>query len=808
VAPSQALFADASSGTSSFAVTAAESKFRRALADLARSHDEVVASMSRAQEVDAALARQQQDALRRASMPASFDVPQLPIPVRSNLAVSSPWNSADLKAINGSEQLGVPQKEDSTAHQADKAEPQPERMKRVTTNGKEDVVYLPGAVGQVSSDCSELSATSYRSTRSMNDKGFALRTVWRDINLHSFPFHIATKLSLQSIADDDIPMLVDETSFGHRCISFPSSTKRMVWDLVGALLIVYDLISIPMNVFDMPTSTFSVTMDWLTLLFWTINIPASCTVGFVQEGITIMIPRQIIANYLKTWCIVDLAVVVPDWTFSTMALVSGGENEGESVRLLRIMRLARILRLLRLLKLRKLLTHVNDLIDSEYMSIVINIVKMILSLLAINHFIACIWFLVADSRANSGDMTWVQASGFEEASWDYQYATSFHWAITQFTPASMDVQPQNLLERVFAVTIVVFALVGFSYLVGSITGSLTQLRSMQEDASKQFWTLRRFLAQKELTKNHKELSLRIQRYVEHEYEQQRDHVQQKNVKILALLSKQLLSQLNWTLKKDTVKVHPLFTHLKNESEVTMHRLANSTMDRVHFAQNDTLFLTGEVAEEMSIVLEGKLQYIKVSQDGEDKKEFVDRAEDWIAEPVLWSPTWEHLGVLMVVVQSELLTINGDKFCEVTKMNPQAWACCAHYAKKFIRWLNDQKEEMRSDIFQGEIVKNEIAGFIPEGARRSLDISIHSDRLMGKTISKRSTKGDLSPRSSPRIGSKSPPGKTSDRGTFQSENSGGSFMFKTKSKQKLTEPPTSPDLEVPVKRPSKNMLSMP
>merc|ERR1719471_252981 len=101
--------------------------------------------------------------------------------------------------------------------------------------------------------------------------------------------------------------------------------------------------------------------------------------------------------------------------------------------------------------------------------------------------------------------------------WDYLYFTSFHWAITQFTPASMDVQPQNLLERVFTVLIVVFALVAFSYVVGSITGSLTQLRSMQEDTYKQFWNLRRYLKQHRVPTA---LSARIQRYLEHAWSSQ------------------------------------------------------------------------------------------------------------------------------------------------------------------------------------------------------------------------------------------------------------------------------------------------
>ena len=49
----------------------------------------------------------------------------------------------------------------------------------------------------------------------------------------------------------------------------------------------------------------------------------------------------------------------------------------------------------------------------------------------------------------------------------------------EFTPASMSVNPTNLAERIFAVSVVVFALVGFSYLVGSITGPAACVMSEQ-----------------------------------------------------------------------------------------------------------------------------------------------------------------------------------------------------------------------------------------------------------------------------------------------------------------------------------------
>merc|ERR1719235_1979343 len=106
---------------------------------------------------------------------------------------------------------------------------------------------------------------------------------------------------------------------------------------------------------------------------------------------------------------------------------------------------------------------------------------MILALLFINHFVACAWYSL--TLVGAGE-NWATYHHFDDAEWSYQYLTSFHWSITQFTPSSMHVQPQNMSERCFAIGVVIFALLGFSWIVGSITGSLSQLRGMQEETSK------------------------------------------------------------------------------------------------------------------------------------------------------------------------------------------------------------------------------------------------------------------------------------------------------------------------------------
>jgi hypothetical protein len=472
-------------------------------------------------------------------------------------------------------------------------------------------------------------------------------------------------------------------------------------------------------IFEPSDTHFSISMDWFTLVFWTINMLLSVLVGYVKDGTTIMSPVRILIHYVKTWFTVDLLVVVPDWIFTIANILSakesGSNNDGDLIKLLRILRLVRMMRLLRLFKLRKIMQDINDLIDSEFVGIFANIAKMILLLLIINHLIGCLWFGLGNLTMESSGANWIREFNFEEDDWSYQYITSLHWSITQFTPASMSVQPMNMNERTFAVAVVVFGLVGFSYVVGSITGSLTQLRSIHEDAAKQFWDLRRFMKQNEVPLA---LSTRVQRYLEHAWMCRAVKLDKKDVKIFKLLSEQLESELKCQLFVPHLQVHPLLAQLVVESKVTMNRIAASGIEKKSLAPADKIFIYGEIATCMYFISEGQLAYNRIDNSGEVHQEIVDKDEDWIAEPVLWTSECIHLGGLMAVHGSDLILVNPAKFAETSQLNPSAFNLASKYARNYLEWLNGVPDDDLSDIAQGEDVSDMIKSFFEEACTNS------------------------------------------------------------------------------------------
>eukprot|EP00930_Biecheleria_cincta_P103987 TRINITY_DN96114_c0_g1_i1.p1 TRINITY_DN96114_c0_g1~~TRINITY_DN96114_c0_g1_i1.p1 ORF type:complete len:694 (-),score=109.19 TRINITY_DN96114_c0_g1_i1:45-2096(-) len=493
-------------------------------------------------------------------------------------------------------------------------------------------------------------------------------------------------------------------------IALPGSHYRLGWDMLGGFLIMYDLFTIPLRVFDPPDSPFTVGMDWTTLLFWTLNVFTTLTAGYISQGVIVIHPKKILIAYLKSWFIVDLVVLVPDWTFTMLSISANSDagETGDSVKVLRSLRLARTIRLLRLLKLKWILDTINDYLDSEYSSIILSIVRMLVTLLILSHFIACLWFLIAAVQKDTAPKTWL-TNGYESIPWEDQYLTALHWAVTQFTPASMRVQPENAAERKYAIFVVLFALVGFAYVVGSITGSLTQLRSMSEQMTKDFWLLRRFLKKNDVERT---LALRITRFVEHAYARQQKTMAMSQVKVLNILSKQLMEELQCSINLPHMKIHPLFKFLSTYSVITMNRVAKDSVSRRHIARGDTLFQADERAACLYFVASGRIRYVRLINDKE-VEEYVDSGEDWMSEPILWTAGWFHVGEAKAHTDSELLMISPKSFEEILSLVKTVAAIVSEYGRRFMAYV--ESNESLNDVVQGDEVGELIRDLIPGDA---------------------------------------------------------------------------------------------
>merc|ERR1712194_596610 len=123
------------------------------------------------------------------------------------------------------------------------------------------------------------------------------------------------------------------------------------------MLIGYDIVTIPLIVFDLPQTSPWLAMDWLTTVFWTIDMCNTFFIGyFTEECIVEMRLAFIARTYAKSWLSLDIVIVASDWVTQILQLL--GEKSVDAFGVLRAgktARLSRLLRMFRLIRVVKLL---------------------------------------------------------------------------------------------------------------------------------------------------------------------------------------------------------------------------------------------------------------------------------------------------------------------------------------------------------------------------------------------------------------------------------------------------------------------
>ena len=206
----------------------------------------------------------------------------------------------------------------------------------------------------------------------------------------------------------------------------PGSNKRVAFEVFGILLIFYDLIWWPAQVFGYTSVPLTGAILWLSSTFWACDLLVSFFVGFTiqDQGLIEMRVSKIARHYAMTWLPIDLLLVLLDWTLNALLLLSdAGVADFGSGAFLEKVQYLRLLRLLRLLKANNIISVLSDRIQSETMRILVRVLKLLVFIMLINHLIACSWYAVGISDLERED-TWVKANDLKGKGTVYAYTTA------------------------------------------------------------------------------------------------------------------------------------------------------------------------------------------------------------------------------------------------------------------------------------------------------------------------------------------------------------------------------------------------
>jgi hypothetical protein len=476
-----------------------------------------------------------------------------------------------------------------------------------------------------------------------------------------------------------------------RFVIHPNSVGKLLYDILGATFLLVDVMAIPALVaWEITLSGAMLWFAWLTAVFWTLDIGISFLTATQRSGELIFDLRVIRRDYLKTWFLPDAAIVLCDWL--TLAVL-----KSTGWRLLRFAKLGRFLRLaaiFRMTKISRVIEGVMEVCLSDTGKLLVRFMKMFVLTLIYGHFIACIWYFIGRPAALGEIGGWtvaeimtVDGMEFSERSIGYQYATSFHWAMSQITLGAMEVPSTNIVERFYTVACLLSGLLFGSTLVSSLSAMMLEAQMDKRDINQKLQQMRRYLREQ-----------RVDRTVAAQVERQlaerlatKAKLTQAEVSGFAKISASLRAQLQFEMFAPYLKSLPLFRLWISLDTAFVRTFCRECMDFKYLPLQDDLFSAGNPAKYAYYFYSGRMTYTQLPESSpvtDLSSKQVD-AESWLAEAALWT-VWMHVGTAVADEYTEVAQLDVEKIAVPLKRSIAINQLTHDYCKSFHRRLQAAK----------------------------------------------------------------------------------------------------------------------
>jgi len=462
-----------------------------------------------------------------------------------------------------------------------------------------------------------------------------------------------------------------------RCLVHkPTSRRRICWDAALAVVLLYDIWSLPLMVFDWEGTPLGFNIAGGTTSFWAADFVVSLFSGYVVGGMLEMRVRHVMLKYMCGWGLLDLSVLTADIAF--LITTPRGWGLQRYARLSKVMRLVRVIRLARFGRVFRLLRKVENMSQitvSRTVATVLTILKMLMSLAFVNHFVACSWLGVGFSEQSAHGESWLDKMD-ESANNYHMYVVAFHWSITQFTPAPNNYHPKTMMETLFTVVVLFFGLATYSFFLGSITGAIV---SAQRDAAarvKQDEALQRYLCENAATLDVSNLIVKFVR-------EQRcacTPLTEEDVDLLQDLPPSLRLQLRYEVRKQHVEPHPLFRELNIVFPDLVAEVCDGSRERL-FMPSQELFQHGDAAEKMWFTNRSETLFYD-SDRCSLRLQDTGMKVSWICEGALW---YHFLHVETLSTENALFAVEVEfkNFSNAVLRHRDAAEPLVVYARRFV-----------------------------------------------------------------------------------------------------------------------------
>lgn len=401
----------------------------------------------------------------------------------------------------------------------------------------------------------------------------------------------------------------------HWPVVIPDNKVAVSWEVLGLVFLVFDLITIPYRIcFDSPAEDIWKAFEDITTIFFLIDLSLQFFLAYQLKSNWVREPRKIIKKYLKSMFLFDAMASFP-WTW-----VVGSGSQG--TRLIRVLRFARLTRLARVMKLNKVFQRLEELAELFYWgAFCVGLMRMLLTMVLLCHFSACLWFLVGASGLpescqktpwncdieNGQYWSWLIDINWQDPAWRgghpklLMYTHSVYWAMTTMTTVGYgDLHPLSKTEKIFGVFMLLLAIMAFSACCGQVTGLVAKTQASTVVYKQKMLELARYMRWRRLPYS---LQMRVRRYLQYRWEQESDLLQKENG-ILRQISPSLRKAIRSHLQEEHVRGAPFFVWFIDHPaacEWLLERLSNAFR-----APGDILFSRHQSDASIHIVTQGLL----------------------------------------------------------------------------------------------------------------------------------------------------------------------------------------------------------
>ena len=394
----------------------------------------------------------------------------------------------------------------------------------------------------------------------------------------------------------------------------PDSAIRVSWDIFMLILIVYLAISIPFYIgFYYPITGALTILEFNVQLSLLLDILLICNTSFSVKGMLITSRKQIIWRYVRGWFWIDVLSGFPyNWLYASPfqdeVLYSYDQDYfkfSQMLKLMRIFRIVRALKLLKLVKAKKIINAIEDSLVNHKVAMGFIFVKLIMFMMLIAHWLACIWHLSAvESETHEAD-TWKKLFlnvSQRELDISEVYVTALYWAFTTMVSVGYgDIHPNSTVEMLIGICTMASSSTIFAFIIGTFNSLITSATAQETNHREIIIAVNRYMKKVNLTND---LQFKVRSYLDFLFESQ-NKSDLAEESIMQMLSLNLKDEIYTFLHGNIINSCSFF---KLDAE-----LGKAVLSQIHrilkfetFAPKDIVFKQGETSRVLYFILSGKV----------------------------------------------------------------------------------------------------------------------------------------------------------------------------------------------------------